>query len=93
MITNYLNGAGSALAVGEVSQELGDAILAEGAGQRRILHLLVAEHGHGRVAEAANVHRLGSSSITLKNHARVKLKSVHSLSAKIWPKKPKNNLD
>ena len=58
MITNYLNGAGPALSIGEVSQEFGDTVLAEGAGQRRILHLLVAENGHGRVAKSANVHRL-----------------------------------
>ena len=54
----YLDGAGPALAVGEVPEELADAVPAEGAGEDGVLHLLVAEDGHGGVAEAADVHRL-----------------------------------
>lgn len=52
------DGGSAAFAIGQVSEELVDAIGAKGSGQGGVLHLLVAEHGHGRVAKATNVHSL-----------------------------------
>ena len=53
-----LDGEGGAAAVGQVAQELVDAVEAERAAQDRVLEFLGTEHGQRRVAEAAQAQRL-----------------------------------
>merc|ERR1712211_113383 len=49
---------GSALAIGEVPQELIETVVAKAAGQSAVLHFLMAEHRHGGVAESTNINSL-----------------------------------
>merc|ERR1719382_33214 len=46
------------LAVGEVSQELIEAVVAETARQGAVLHLLMAEHHHRWVTKSTHINRL-----------------------------------
>ena len=50
-----------ALAVAEVPQELVEPVEAEAAGERAVLHLLVAQHHGGWVPEAPNVNSLNKN--------------------------------